>query len=89
MDPLGQVKGPELLGSYVCEIEANIGAVFEASRPAAIDLPSQYFSVKGKNGIEEDIDIFVAGYTMVHWHCFWMDWIYSHLAEERLVMEMV
>ncbi|KAL7536444.1 hypothetical protein ACHAXR_007160, partial [Thalassiosira sp. AJA248-18] len=38
--PFLSIKGPELLGSYVGESEANIRAVFDAARSAAMDPPS-------------------------------------------------
>ena len=37
--PFLSIKGPELLGSYVGESEANIRAVFDAARAAALDPP--------------------------------------------------
>ena len=38
--PFLSIKGPELLGSYVGESEANIRAVFDATRSAAADPPA-------------------------------------------------
>ena len=38
--PFLSIKGPELLGSYVGESEANIRGVFEAARAAAMDPPT-------------------------------------------------
>ena len=38
--PFLSIKGPELLGSYVGESEANIRAVFDAARSAAMDPPT-------------------------------------------------
>ena len=53
--PFLSVKGPELLGSYVGESEANIRAVFEAARSAAISPPSQSLSLNDDHGtIAED-----------------------------------
>ena len=46
--PFLSVKGPELLGSYVGESEANIRTVFEAARSAAMDPPTS--SLKDGSG---------------------------------------
>lgn len=52
--PFLSIKGPELLGSYVGESEANIRAVFEAARSAAMDSPTSSIMKDGmmidKNG---------------------------------------
>ena len=49
--PFLSVKGPELLGSYVGESEANIRSVFEAARLAAVNPPSSSsFDRAGSSG---------------------------------------
>jgi peroxin-6 len=49
--PFLSVKGPELLGSYVGESEANIRSVFEAARLAAMNPPSSSsFDRAGSSG---------------------------------------
>jgi len=45
--PFLSIKGPELLGSYVGESEANVRAVFEAARSAAMDPPPRSTSMEG------------------------------------------
>ena len=48
--PFLSIKGPELLGSYVGESEANIRAVFDAARTAAIDSQVKDGSSSGGDG---------------------------------------
>jgi len=48
--PFLSIKGPELLGSYVGESEANIRAVFDAARLAAVDSQSSTTSLIGEGG---------------------------------------
>jgi len=48
--PFLSIKGPELLGSYVGESEANIRAVFDAARLAAVDSQSSSTSLVDGDG---------------------------------------